>query len=446
MKGMLRRRTRLAFAIWVGLYVALAVLPLAFAFISLDPGRGFWINFSVALGFVGLALFGLQFVIAARSAFIVHPVGMDVVLGHHRQMAYVATLFVFAHPIILFVFDPRFLGLLDVFTSPLRAKFAVLSWAALLVLIVLSVLRQRLRVTYAAWQVSHAILALLVVTSALAHVVLVGYYVREWWEQALWIAYSVAFIAVGVWVRIVKPLQRRRRRWSVENVEHGTRDTTTVTIRLEDPRSYGGHGFRFEPGQFTWLQARRSAFAMNYHPFSFASSAERPDTVRFTIKAHDHFSRDVLDLRPGESIYLDGPFGAFVLPDAPSLVLIAAGVGVTPLVSMLETLADRGDTRPVQLWFGNRDEDSIPCHDEIAALVPRLNLEVTHVLSRPSGAWTGERGHVDAEYVRARVPSVPPGTVFCLCGPDAMMDDLEHALASAGVAGDAIRSERFAMV
>lgn len=442
----LRRRTRVAFAVWVAIYVTLALLPLALAFLSLDPGRGFWVNLSVALGFVGLALFGLQFAIAARSAYIVHPVGVDIVLGYHRQMAYVATLFVFAHPIILFLFDPRFLGLLDVFTSPLRAKFAVISCATLVILIVLSVLRRQLRVTYAAWQVSHAILALIVVVTALVHVVLVGYYVREWWEQALWIAYSGAFIALGVWVRIVKPVLRRRRRWIVESIAHGTPGTTTVMIRLHDPRSYGEHGFRFEPGQFAWLQARRSPFAMTYHPFSFASSAEHTDTVRFTIKAHDHFSKDVADLRPGDAVYLDGPFGAFVLPDSPALVLIAAGVGVTPLVSMLETLADRDDPRPVQLWLGNRDEGDIPCRDEIAALQPRLRLDVTHVLSRPREGWPGERGHVDAAFVAARVPSLPRGTVFCLCGPDAMMDDLERALAAAGVARDDIRSERFAMV
>ena len=135
-----------------------------------------------------------------------------------------------------------------------------------------------------------------------------------------------------------------------------------------------------------------------------------------------------------------------MLPEAPALVLIAAGVGVTPLVSMLETLADRGDRRPLQLWRGNRSADGIPCHDEIASLVPRLDLEVTHVLSKPDPDWTGERGHVDVAFVRSRVPGLPHGTVFCLCGPDAMMDDLERALAAAGVARDDIRSERFAMV
>jgi predicted ferric reductase len=418
------RRSRGAFALWVLLYTLLALLPLPLALIRLDPGRGFWINLSVALGFVGLAMFGLQFVMAARSAMIVHPVGMDLVLGFHRQMAYLATALVFAHPIIL-----------------LRAKFAVASCVLLLAVIALSVFRQRLRLSYEAWQATHAILAVAVVATALAHVLLVGYYVREWWEQTLWIVLSAAFIGLGVWVRLIKPVLRRRHPWQVESIEHDVDDVTTITIGSVDARP-----FRFDPGQFAWLQARRSPFAITYHPFSISSSAERPGRISFSIKAHERFSRDVAGLRPGDRMYVDGPFGAFVLPESGPIVGIGAGVGVTPLLSMFETLADRGDTRPVQLWLGNRAETTISCLAQITALQQRLDLEVVHVLSRPSAAWQGVTGHIDATFLRSHLPTAATGSTFCICGPDALMDAVEKVLAAEGVRPDAIRSERFGMV
>ncbi len=334
-----------AFALWFLAYVLVVLLPLPLGLIRIDPGRGFWINLSVALGFVGLSMFGLQFVMAARSNTVVHPIGIDLVLRFHRQMAYVATAFVFAHPIILFLIDSRFIGLLDIFTSPLRAKFAVAAWVALLVIIVLSTLRQRLRMSYETWQLTHAVLGLLVVVLALGHVLLVGYYVREWWEQTLWIVLSAAFIGLGVWVRVIKPLLRHRRRWVVESIipEHG--DASAVTLRLLDPTSYGPKGFRYEAGQFAWLLARRSPFSMTYHPFSFTTSAEDPDLVSFTIKHHDGFTREVPDLTVGEHLYLDGPYGSFTLPESGPVVLIGAGVGITPLLSMLETIADRDAAR-----------------------------------------------------------------------------------------------------
>jgi len=442
----IRRHGRRMFAAWLLLYTLVVILPLPLGLIDLAPGRGFWVNFSVALGFVGLSMFGLQFVMAARSSMVTQPVGMDLVLGAHRKLAFVATLFVFAHPIILFVVDARFLPLLDVTSSPLRAKFAVASLLLLVVLIVLSVFRQRFRMSYAVWQATHAILAVAVVVTALAHVLLVDYYVQQWWERVLWIVLSAAFIALGVWVRIVKPIIRRRRRFVVESIEHEGGDVTTVTIRPADPPAWGSRPFRFEAGQFAWLQARRSPFDLTYHPFSFASSAERPDRITFAIKAHERFTRDVADLMPGDSVYLDGPFGAFTLPESGPIVGIAAGVGVTPLLSMLETVADRGDDRPCVLWLGNRDETSIATRARLDALADRMDLRVVHVLSRPSATWTGEVGHVDGAFVAANVATVPAGATFCICGPDRMMDEVEHALAQAGIAHDTINSERFGMV
>jgi predicted ferric reductase len=447
-------RSPLAFVLWLAAYATFVILPLPLGLINLDPGRGFWTNLSVALGFVGLSMFGLQFLMAARSSIVSHPIGMDIVLRFHRQMAYLATVFVFAHPIILFLLDPRYLDLLGIFTAPLRAKFAVTACVALLLVIGLSVFRQRLRMRYNTWQLTHAVLALVVVITALVHVVLVGYYVREAWEQALWIALSAAFIALGVWVRIVKPLLRRHRRWTVESVVAEAGGATTIRLHLENPGAYGRRGFRFQAGQFAWIQARRSPFALTYHPFSFSSSAEHPDRVTFTIKQYAGFTRSIVDVQPGETVYIDGPFAAFVLPNGKPLVLVGAGVGVTPLLSMLETLADQGCTLPMTLWLGNKDQASITCGEQIASLQARMDLDVVHVLSHPRAGWNGVTGHIDESFVRGRMAESLSGDParslgerdYLICGPASMMDAVERALAATGVHPSQIRSERFEMV
>ncbi len=76
-------------AFWILVYLAVAVAPLLFAWAGPEPGRGFLINLSVALGFVGLAMMGLQFALVARFQSVSAPFGMDVVLQFHRQIAYV---------------------------------------------------------------------------------------------------------------------------------------------------------------------------------------------------------------------------------------------------------------------------------------------------------------------------------------------------------------------
>ncbi len=433
---------------WVITYVLVAIGPLALSVVSLEPGRGFWVNFSVALGFVGLALMGLQFVIAARLVRVTAPVGVDVMLQAHRAVTPLIVVCILAHPIILFVWDIRFLALLDVTSAPARAQFAVASVALLLVLIATSLWRRHFRLSYEMWQVLHTSLATLIVVFGLVHVLLIGYYVREPWEEALWVAYTAAFVWLIAWVRIVRPLIRRRRGWSVVSVTEQP-GGHTVRIRPQHPEVYGPDGFSFEAGQFAWINIGRSPFSFAYHPFSISSSAENRDWLEFTIKTERGFTATVHDFEPGQTVHLDGPWGDFTLKghQGPGFVFIGGGVGITPLLSMLETLADRRDPRPCIAVIGNRTPSIIGAA-ELDRLRSSLDLTVIHVLSDASDEWPGRRGHVNASLLDEVLPDgrARERLQYFLCGPDAMMDAVEAALEDVGVPASGIHSERFAMV
>ncbi len=438
-------------AFWIFVYLMVAVAPLLFAWSGPEPGRGLLINLSVALGFVGLAMMGLQFALVARFKSVSAPFGMDVVLQYHRQMAYVALLFILAHPLLLFVEDTRFLALLNPVTAPLRAHMAVTSTVALLILVALSVWRKKLKISYEMWQLTHGVLGVVIIATALAHVFLVGYYVDEPWERALWLAMSAAFVFLLVWVRVVRPLQRYRSPWRVKEVIPERGETSTIVLEQQN-----GNGFHFEPGQFAWIMAGKSPFAITQHPFSISSSAEQPDRVTLSVKSAGDFTSSIAALKPGATVYLDGPHGAFTIDrhEGPGFVFIGAGVGVTPLMSMLRTLADRKDVRPCYLFLGNRNQESITFREEIEALKSRLDLKVIHVLSRPDEGWEGEKGHIDASVVsrgltgedHRRLPPRCQRLVYFICGPEAMMDAAEHALAQLGAPAENVHSERFGMV
>jgi predicted ferric reductase len=77
-------------------YLGVAIAPLVLAWSGMEPGRGFLIDFSVALGFVGPSLMGLQFLLAARFRWVEAPFGMDVLLQCHRQVGCVSLLFILA--------------------------------------------------------------------------------------------------------------------------------------------------------------------------------------------------------------------------------------------------------------------------------------------------------------------------------------------------------------
>ncbi|NRQ34677.1 oxidoreductase [Nonomuraea sp. NN258] len=427
--------------VWIGVFLGVCVAPLTFALMAAThPGQGFWTDFSVALGFVGLALMGIEFALVARVRAIAEPFGTDAVIQFHREIGYVGLAFVLTHtalsgPGVFAAFSPAEL--------PWRARFAVLSVLALLILMVTSVWRRRLRLSYEVWQVLHAITATVAVIAALVHVLLVNHYIDSLWKQALWAIMSAAFVGLLAWIRILRPVRLLRRPWVVERVIPERGRTTVLVLR-----PHGHDGLRFQPGQFAWITVGRSPFSVTSHPFSLASSAETGDTLTFAIKALGDFTAGVREVRPGTTVYVDGPHGVFSIDqyEGAGFCLIAGGVGVVPALSMLRTLADRGDLRPVVLFSAHRDWDGITFREDVDELAARLNLRVVRVLEHPPPGWTGERGHIDADLLRRHLPDVNPRFQFFVCGPNPMIDAMEAAIPRIGVPPERIHTERFAWV
>jgi len=106
-------------AVWIGVYIFIVLLPLLILLLHPAPsGREFWLDFSVALGFIGLAMMVLQFALTARIRTIEAAYGIDIILQFHRYTSIVAFLLILVHPIILFVNDPETLQLLNFFAAP----------------------------------------------------------------------------------------------------------------------------------------------------------------------------------------------------------------------------------------------------------------------------------------------------------------------------------------
>ena len=430
---------------WLVTHVMIGVAPLGLCFTQVMPGRGFAVNLSVALGFLALSVLGLQFALAARFSRATAPFGIDAVLRYHRQISFLAVAAAFGHPVLLFAADERYRALLDVVHDPLRARLAWLSATALVLLMVTSIWRRALRISYPVWHVLHSALGVLIVLSALGHAFLVNYYFSEPWVRAAWAAYASAFLWLAVWVRLIKPLRLWRRPWRV--VELWPEPGGSVTVGLEPAYRHGGHGLDFRAGQFAWILPGRTPFTPTYHPFSMSSSALRP-RVEFTIKQIGRFTGSVRKLKVGDRVYVDGPHGSFTLESHPGLgfVFVAAGVGVTPFLSMLATMADQGDQRPCWLFLGNRQADQITGIRQLERLKGRLNLTVVHVISRPSEEWPGERGRIDEELLARHLPDHHRSLQYFTCARDDMVRSVEQALGALDVPAHHIHSEKFGMV
>jgi predicted ferric reductase len=426
---------------WVLAYFGVVTAPLVFAAIGASaPEHGFWTNFSVALAFVGLAMMGLEFVLVARFKPVAAPFGQDALLQFHRQIGYVGLAFVLFHVAVSAKWEALTFG--NAITAPALVWFGMAAVLALIALVVTSVWRRRLRLSYELWHAAHTALAVVVVLGALAHVYFVNEYVSSLWKQVLWGVMSAAFVVLLAWVRLIKPRSMRDRPWRLARVGRERGQTTTLALSPpEDVR------FRFDPGQFAWFGFGRSPFSLTLHPFSFSSSAEQ-DEVEIAVKALGDFTSHIHEFDPGTKVYVDGPHGAFSMDqdEGPGFGFIAGGVGIAGLLSMLRTMADREDVRPAILVYANGDWEGVAFRDELERLETRMNLTVVHVLERPPATWAGEVGYVTAELLSRRLPSGYRRFQFFICGPDPMMDAVENALVELGVPGERVHTERFDMV
>jgi predicted ferric reductase len=432
-------------AVWATLYLFFVLGPL-FALLagSLPPARDFWTEFSVALGYTGLAMMGLQFGLTARFRYVTEPWGEDIIYHFHRRISLIAVGLVLAHPIILFIARPELLPLLNSIRAPWRARFAALSTYSLIALIVLAFWRVKLNVRYETWHLTHIVLAVVAVVAGVAHMVGWSFYLSDPRKRGLWIGLPIFWIALLLYVRIIKPLFMLRRPYRVAEVRRERGDSWTLMMRpVGHPR------LQFTPGQFGWLTVWGSPFKVTAHPFSFSSSAAGADgRVEMTIRNLGDFTSGIGSVPVGQRVYLDGPYGAFTIDRNPAdmHVLIAGGIGITPMMSIIRTLADRGDKRPVILLYGNRDWEAVTFREELEALKQRLNLTIVHVLSQPPAGWTGERGFIDAEVLARHLPPPFADHEYYLCGSDVMMDAIETALSELGVPLSKYHSERYSFV
>lgn len=429
---------------WIVLYLFVVLLPLFLMMARLTPPeRSFWTEFSLGLGFVGVVQISVQFALIARYKRLTAPYGIDLILKYHRQIAMIAVLFLIAHPIILVVQNPSLLYLLNPLGGTTASRAGNWSLYSLVLLTLLSVFRQRIKLGYETWRITHALLGVAAVVLAHVHINLAGYYTDRVWKEVVLIAVSAVFMSSFLYLRFVKPALQKRKAYTVTAVKPERGGTYALAL---EPKGHAGMNFR--PGQFAWLKLGKNAYTVEEHPFSFSSSATNPKRLEFGIKELGDFTRQIKNVPVGTTAYLDGPHGAFSidLDPAPGYVFLAGGVGITPFMSILKTMADRGDKRPVLMFYGSITWEDTAFRDELEDLKNKLDLELVYVLGKPPEDWQGEKGFINEAVLKRHLLKEGIERLYLMCGPPVMMDSVTEALIKVGVPLAYVRSERFNLV
>ncbi len=218
----------------------------------------------------------------------------------------------------------------------------------------------------------------------------------------------------------------------------------------------------FKPGQFLTFVVRVQGKGVFIRCYSISSTPNRTDYYQISVKKlmpppdapqdtppgrvssyfHDH-------LAGGDIVDVIAPAGEFHLDEKSTrpVVLIGGGIGITPLISILDTLIETGSSRDIWLFYGGRNLLDHPFPQHLSSIGKgHPNVRVIQVYSRPTktcrkGFHYDYEGHIGMELLKSELPS--NNFEFYLCGPSAMLGSLTHGLRDWGVPEDDVHYEAF---
>lgn len=446
-------------AVWLRavFWLLLAALLLALPFIVIlsgDPpaARGFTRDLALGLGFAALSLAGMQFALTGRLKPLLHPFGADIVVVFHRFLSWGLVALMLGHFGVLYIWHKDDLGVLNPLKAQPYMTAGRVALGCFVLLVASSELRKYLRLEYLWWRRLHVALALTGFGAAIWHVLGAGHFTRQDGTRGLWLAVTLAWLVLILWTRVLRPWQQARNPWRViQNRDEGD-GIRTLVLRPEGRPLRG-----WRPGQFAWLAVGTSPFALREHPFTISSAPDKGPELTFSIKPLGDDSKRLTQTPVGTKAYVDGPYGVFSIDreaDAGGFVMIAGGVGVTPILANLQALHARRDPRPIVLLYANDSWDDIPFRDQLAALGRDLDLRVLHVIQNPpkdQSDWPPDGfevrdGLIDADLLADVLPAESRDWPHMLCGPAPMLSAVRQALHGMGVPRSRIDSEIFEMV
>ncbi|MFF5156663.1 ferric reductase-like transmembrane domain-containing protein [Streptomyces sp. NPDC000348] len=431
-------RRRPGAAARIGLYALSAANALVVAVLFVQAGFG--ANALVVLGrLTGLyaaLLMALQLLLVARLPWLDRRIGMDRLTLWHRRVGFGLLWTLLGHAVFITFgyaemssMDPvnQLVDLAETVEGVLRAVVAL---ALILVVGAVSARRARRRLAYETWHFIH-LYTYVAVVLAFTHQVAVGStFTASTAATAYWYGLWGAALAAVFAGRLVLPLWRNlRHRLRVTAVVPENDHVVSVHITGRDLDRLPARAGQFFLWRFLtkdrWWQA---------NPFSL-SAAPDGRTLRLTVKAAGDGSAALRHLKPGTRVFAEGPYGAFTTlhRTRPDALLIAGGVGVTPIRALLEEL----DGHAVVLYRVSTEADAV-LHDELRELALAKGAEL-HLITGPPVPDRLAPGELSR-----LVPDLTGRDVY-VCGPPGMTTAVLRGLRELGVPKRQIHYERFSL-
>jgi predicted ferric reductase len=216
-------------------------------------------------------------------------------------------------------------------------------------------------------------------------------------------------------------------------------------------RPDNGKIFKYLPGQFGFIRIQGDGISGEEHPFSITSEPTNTDTISMTIKNLGDWTADVLRVKPGSRALISAPYGRFsplLYKSDKAVVLIAGGVGITPMLSILRYFYKNDKDRKVMLFWGVNSRTELINADEFSAFTREMkNFLFVPVIARELD-YEGEKGYITNELIE-RIIKANDSTLhdaqYYVCGPAIMQSKIIKGLRSRKISKRHIHFESFSL-
>lgn len=425
------------FVLLLGLLAAAGSIPFVYESTTLWYKTGIdrtLLRTGKIIGLAAFVLCGFQILFAAKLRSLDRILGLDRVFRLHWYNGLALTFLALTHALLILL--PEGLD---------NLPFGWKHWpemvgAALLTLLfgqVGTTLSQRRHgVGYSRWRRYHGSLGFLLLPGITLHVLWVSSSFAQGLPRTSLMVFSGAVLLGAGWARLAG--RRHRSAGSLIALQPLNERLTALFVRPDTLFSHAA-------GQFTFLAFPGSPQHRHPHPFTIASQASEDASLRFIIRHRGEWTSSLRSLIPGTSVSLDGPFGLFscrAFPAEDAYLMIAGGIGITPMLSMLHAFARTGQSPAITLIWSNRRRQDYFCGEELEDLGRKLPGLVIHLLFTAPGEGSGR---LTSEQLDAMVSSCSRRSRVFLCGPTVMVRTLRRRLIALGFNRSRVHNERFAL-
>jgi ferredoxin-NADP reductase/DMSO/TMAO reductase YedYZ heme-binding membrane subunit len=411
------------------------------------------VNFAIrSTGMLGLVFMTLSLVVTP----IRRLTGWNWIIGVRRNLGVFGFLYIAAHFTIFWLYDRdgSFSSTVSEIVERVYLWFGTASLVIMIPLAITSFDSMVTKIGPKRWKLLHR-LAYVAVACGVIH-----FYLLVKADTFRPIVFSTVFgglmafrVVRGTLDRRAKKLNKGKKKkfWSgelvVSRIFEETHDVKTFRFT---PVGGGPLPFAAIAGQYLNIQLEIDGKRVR-RSYTIASSPTRTDYAEITVKRDGLASKHLHgSVKEGDVIKIGAPAGKFYFAgtEAKRVVLVAGGVGITPMMSVIRSLTERRWAGDMHLIFAVKRRADIIFERELEDLVAgHPNLHVTITLTQPDdaapgGLWNGTRGRISRELIAKVVPDVA-GSRVMLCGPVPQMQAARALFVELGVPNDEIREEEF---